>query len=144
MSTITFPLYPSYCYLPISDWLFQLVCFSHVSTTNSLCNSPVLHTCHILRPSHNTFIYLPNDAVLAVHIIKLTAVYSCPLPPHADPLTIYPTQQPILNTVSLIASLNITDRVSQSQSNQHNYICVYFIFTFLDSTIEVLESVNTT
>ena len=69
--------------------------------------------------------------MLAVHLIKLTAVYSCPLPPHADPLTIYPTQQPILNTVSQIGSLNITDRVSQSQNNQHNYICVYLIFNFL-------------
>ena len=35
---------------------------------NLVWNSPVLHTCHILRPSHISCLYHPNDIVLAVHI----------------------------------------------------------------------------
>ena len=35
-----------------------------------LCKSPVLHTCHMPRPSHISCLYLPSDTVLSIQIIS--------------------------------------------------------------------------
>ena len=66
---------------------------------NPVSNSPILHTCHMPRPSDISCLYLPNDIVLSVHMIDLTVIWSWPLPPHLVPLPSYPTQQPILKHV---------------------------------------------
>jgi len=39
-----------------------------------VCTSPVIHTCHMPRPSLIYHLYHPNDVVLAVQIINLTVL----------------------------------------------------------------------
>ena len=43
----------------------------------ALCNSPVIHTCHMPLPSHISCLYLPSDIVLSIQIISSSS-YSHP------------------------------------------------------------------
>jgi len=81
---------------------------------NTLCTSPVTHTCHMSRPSHIYRLYHPNDIVLSVQIINSPS-YS-----HSHSLLTSTLFSFILlsklfsKTFSLIASLTMRDRVSHS------------------------------
>ena len=70
-----------------------------------------------------------------------------PLPPHLVPLTRYPTKQPILKNLQP-KCLTHHERPSFAliKNNKYNYEVHFPVCNvdFLDSTTEILESVNTT
>jgi len=66
ISSISILLLSSHLSLPLPSGLF----LTGLHNKTPYATLYVLHTCHIPRPSHISFLYLPNDIMLSVQIIS--------------------------------------------------------------------------
>jgi hypothetical protein len=107
---------------------------------NTVNNSPLPHTCHVLRPSKPSLMDHSNNRTFDSQNTKQSfSLYSLSLVPcYLVPLRHnYDTQHLFSNRLSLRSSLNVSNQVSQPykktaiyNNNNNNFILIIIIIVF--------------
>ena len=120
---------PSQYYPSIHAWVFQVALSVRLLHQNTVCISPLPHTCYMLRLSHFPQFDHPNNIWWGVQIIKFRVMYFSSLPSYLVPLrSKYSPQGPIL-THPQITFLLQCQRPSSTPIQNHgqNYSSIYLV-----------------
>jgi hypothetical protein len=105
---------------------------------NTVCASPLYHTCYLSHPTHSSWFDHPNNIWREYRSFSSSScsflhspVTSSLIGPNTPPL------HPILKSVSLRSFLNVSVQVSHPYKTTGKIIVLYIlIFVFVDSKLE--------